>query len=164
MDYPFDRLVIANQLIRDQQTTIIFRHLGFSLMSRWQARIGDLDWRVLARRKITSRRPIRSLFRSEAGRPRRPPAVGEVAQIRGHLTAQPRYTVGGLQPDALGKLVLSLQPIDGGHRVRNQGQQLSPLDERGLNVRDARRGLWHALTMPPFTSRLLWCFVGFCGD
>jgi hypothetical protein len=40
---PFDRLVIANQLIRGQQTTIIFRHLGFSLMSRWQARIGDLD-------------------------------------------------------------------------------------------------------------------------
>jgi hypothetical protein len=30
-------------LIRGQQTTIIFRHLGFSLMSRWQARIGDLD-------------------------------------------------------------------------------------------------------------------------
>jgi hypothetical protein len=46
MDYPFDRLVIANQLISDQQTTIIFRHLGFSLMSRWQARIGDLDWRA----------------------------------------------------------------------------------------------------------------------
>ena len=43
MDYPFDRLVIANQLIRDQQSTIFFRHLGFSLMSRWQARIGDLD-------------------------------------------------------------------------------------------------------------------------
>jgi hypothetical protein len=40
---PFDRLVIANQLIRSQRTTIIFRHLGFSLMSRWQARIGDLD-------------------------------------------------------------------------------------------------------------------------
>jgi hypothetical protein len=30
-------------LIRDQQTTIIFGHLGFSLMSRWQARIGGLD-------------------------------------------------------------------------------------------------------------------------
>jgi hypothetical protein len=43
LDYPFDRLVIANQLIGDQQTTIIFRHLDFSLMSRWQARIGDLD-------------------------------------------------------------------------------------------------------------------------
>jgi hypothetical protein len=43
MDYPLDRLVIANQLIRDQQTTIIFQHLGFSLMSRWQARIGYLD-------------------------------------------------------------------------------------------------------------------------
>jgi hypothetical protein len=43
MDYLFDRLVIANQLIRDQQTTIIFGHLGFSLMSRWQARIGGLD-------------------------------------------------------------------------------------------------------------------------
>jgi uncharacterized protein (UPF0276 family) len=40
---PFNRLVIANQLIRDQQTTIIFRHLSFSLMSRWQARISDLD-------------------------------------------------------------------------------------------------------------------------
>jgi len=39
MDYPFDRLVIANQLIRGQQTAIIFRHLGFSLMSRWQARL-----------------------------------------------------------------------------------------------------------------------------
>jgi hypothetical protein len=43
VDYPLDRLVIANQLIRDQQTTIVFQHLGFSLMSRWQARIGYLD-------------------------------------------------------------------------------------------------------------------------
>jgi hypothetical protein len=43
MDYPLDRLVITNQLIRDQRTTIIFRHLGFSLMSRWPARSGDLD-------------------------------------------------------------------------------------------------------------------------
>src|SRR5262245_13884440 len=33
---PFDRL-FANQLIRGQQTAIIFRHLGFSLISRWQA-------------------------------------------------------------------------------------------------------------------------------
>jgi hypothetical protein len=40
---PSDWLVIANQLIRGQQTTIIFQHPGFSLMSRWQARIGDLD-------------------------------------------------------------------------------------------------------------------------
>src|SRR6516162_6857484 len=46
MDYPLDRLVVANQLIRDQQATIIFGHLGFSLMSRWQARIGDLDLRA----------------------------------------------------------------------------------------------------------------------
>ena len=46
MDYPLDRLVIANQLIREQQTTIIFAHLGISLMSRWQARIGDLDLRA----------------------------------------------------------------------------------------------------------------------
>src|SRR5262249_47602956 len=43
MDYPFDRLVIANQLIRDQRTTIIFQHLGFSRMSRWPARSCDLD-------------------------------------------------------------------------------------------------------------------------
>src|SRR5262249_13222831 len=43
MDYPFDRLVIANQLIRDPRSTIIFQHLGFSRMSRWPARIGYLD-------------------------------------------------------------------------------------------------------------------------
>jgi hypothetical protein len=43
MDYPLDRLV---QLIREQQTNIIFGHLGFSLMSRRQARIGDLDLRA----------------------------------------------------------------------------------------------------------------------
>src|SRR5262249_57632401 len=44
MDYLFDRLVIANQLIRDQQTTIIFGHLGFSLMSRWQPRLGCFNY------------------------------------------------------------------------------------------------------------------------
>src|SRR5215467_7075925 len=35
MDYPLDRLGITNQFIRGQQTTMIFRHLGFSLVSRW---------------------------------------------------------------------------------------------------------------------------------
>jgi hypothetical protein len=44
MDYALDRLLVtANRLIRDPQTTIMFPHLDFFLMSRWQARIGDLD-------------------------------------------------------------------------------------------------------------------------
>src|SRR5262245_61222188 len=72
--------------------------------------------------------------------------LSEVAQICPHLTAQPRHTACGLQADSLGKLALSLQPIDGGHGVRHHGQQLGPQDEGGLNIRDARRGLWHAPT------------------
>ena len=54
------------------------------------------------------------------------PALSEMAQICRHLAAQPRHAVCGLQSDPLGKLALSLKPIDGGHRVRNQGQQLGP--------------------------------------
>src|SRR5262249_28951477 len=44
MDYPLDRLVITNQLIRGQQPPIVFRHLGFSLVSRWRAGFGYLDY------------------------------------------------------------------------------------------------------------------------
>src|SRR5262249_16287407 len=78
-----------------------------------------------------------------------------MAQVSRHLAAQPRHAVCGFQPDPAGKFSLSLQPIDRGHRVRNQGQQLGPQNERGLDAREPPKGLWHAPTMPPFTSRRL---------
>ena len=92
------------------------------------------------------------------------PALSEVAQICRDLTAQPRHTACGLQPDPPGKLALSLKSIDRGHRVRNQGQQLGPQNERGLDAREPPKRLWHAPTMPIPPHAVLWRFVGFCGD
>src|SRR5262249_17097355 len=91
-------------------------------------------------------------------------APDEVTQICRYLAPHPRDAVRGLEPNSPGKLALSLKPIDRGHRVRNQGQQLGPQNEGGLDARKPPKRLWHSPSMPPFTSRLLWCFVGFCGD
>ena len=95
---------------------------------------------------------------------RRWPALSELAQICGHLAPHPRHAVGGLKPDSSGKLALSLEPIDRGHRVRNYGQQLGPQNEGGLDASKPPKRLRHGPSMPHSTSRLLWCFVGFCGD
>ena len=95
---------------------------------------------------------------------RRPTAPTKLTQICHYLTPHPRDAVCGLQPDSPGKLSLGLEPIDRGHRVRNQGQQLGPENERGLDAREPPKWLWHGPSMPQSTSCLLWCFVGFCGD
>ena len=91
-------------------------------------------------------------------------APREVTQIRHDLAPHPCHAVRGLEPDSPGKLALSLQPIDRGHRVRHDGQQLGPQNEWGLDMGDAGQGLWHVPTMPVPPHAVLWRFVGFCGD
>ena len=59
-----------------------------------------------------------------------------MTQICRYLAPHPRDAVRGLEPNSPGKLALGLEPIDRGHRVRNQGQQLGPQKERGLDVRN----------------------------
>ena len=102
VDYSFDRLVIANQLIGGQQTGIIFQHLGFSLMSRWQARIGDLNLRADPPGSARFASSGRQILIGRIFLRRWLPALSKVAQICPHLTAQPGHTAGGLQSDALG--------------------------------------------------------------
>jgi len=89
------------------------------------------------------------------------PALNQMPQVRGHH-AQPRHTACRLQPDPLRKLALSFKPIDGGHAVRHDGQQLGSQNERRLDMSDTRQGLWHAPPCPRSPHDccgVLWDFV-----
>ena len=54
----------------------------------------------------------------------------------------------GIQPHSLRKLALGLEPIDRGHRVRNQGQQLGPQNEGDSTPGSRRKGFGMPLRCP----------------